>query len=406
MAKYKQRDKYPKPYDALVSLERNNEETNLERLASSTGYTEGTLGAYIRNRLRILYVFEIPGGGLRVHGIASMTYSDFAYFMSQKSHWVHSKAESLFTSLRDRSLQAFYVAIGNYNSPTLKYRVESFCILLCNAWELLLKARILQLSGEVVLYRSDGKTISLIKSVEKVFPKRNHPIRRNIEKLNEIRDQAVHLLVPDIQHTLSRIFQASVFNYLSCLKDFDYPNPHNSELSGLLSFVTTEKDIDDHIIELKYGSRSGAAVRDFLNRTRDEEKSIDSKEFAIPIGYKFVMTRDAKEGDLAITLADDGESAVLIEVPKDHNKTHPFRSREIIGGVNQKLEALGYKGQRLNAYSFQGILLLEKIRNQEANQYYYKIRNPETHKYSPDLIDLIIHKITNNPNYLVKCKET
>jgi hypothetical protein len=46
--------------------------------------------------------------------------------------------------LLEKSVHAAFSAIEIYNKPDFKYREESFSILMVNAWELLLKARILQ----------------------------------------------------------------------------------------------------------------------------------------------------------------------------------------------------------------------------------------------------------------------
>lgn len=45
--------------------------------------------------------------------------------------------------LLEKSVHAALSAIEIYNKPDFKYREESFYILMVNAWELLLKARIL-----------------------------------------------------------------------------------------------------------------------------------------------------------------------------------------------------------------------------------------------------------------------
>ena len=47
----------------------------------------------------------------------------------------------------DKSLGAMLAAIEIYNKPVFSYREESFAILATNAWELLLKARLLQLAS-------------------------------------------------------------------------------------------------------------------------------------------------------------------------------------------------------------------------------------------------------------------
>jgi len=49
--------------------------------------------------------------------------------------------------LLDKAKSALISAIEIYNKPDFAYREETFCILALNAWELLLKARILSSEG-------------------------------------------------------------------------------------------------------------------------------------------------------------------------------------------------------------------------------------------------------------------
>ena len=53
--------------------------------------------------------------------------------------------KSLSKELQDRAIQAMAAAIEIYNKPGMPYRSESFAILAINAWELLLKAKWLDL---------------------------------------------------------------------------------------------------------------------------------------------------------------------------------------------------------------------------------------------------------------------
>ena len=46
--------------------------------------------------------------------------------------------------LVDKSIEAFIMGLEIYNKPTIKYRVEGFSFFICNAWELMLKAKLLK----------------------------------------------------------------------------------------------------------------------------------------------------------------------------------------------------------------------------------------------------------------------
>ncbi len=395
----KTRDKYKKLFDTLKIFEIQSTEFNRKRLADRTGYSEGTIGVYIRNKLRNTFVFDTDSKMLIANGITAIDFATFYDFMSQKGKKARHQS-NLYTTLRERSLQAFYNAISIYNNPIREYRVESFCILLANSWEILLKARIIETLGESEIYRKDGKTISFKRAIEKIFEKPKEPARKNLELLNDIRNQAIHLLLPDIQNTLSRIFQASVFNYLKILHSFNYPNPYMRENPGLLTLVTDISDIENRIIKIKYGDNTAVRINEFLKHVEREEKDTIDPSYIIPVEYKVVLTKSEKEGDFKISSVGNGHSALLVNVPKDHNKTHPYRSTDVIEKVNDH-----FQNKIVTQYTFQGILLKEKIRNSAQNQYYYLIENPKTHKFSQELVDLIINKCEANKNYLTLAKE-
>ena len=118
-------------------------------------------------------------------------------------------------------------AIEVYNKPSFGYREEAFSILAVNAWELLLKARILQLdnnrisaiieyerrrnaNGEMSekLYRKKNRagnhcSVGMFKAHSKLVNEYgdsiNPVVLKNLEALTEIRDNAVHFLNKDFE---------------------------------------------------------------------------------------------------------------------------------------------------------------------------------------------------------------
>ena len=395
----KPRDKYKNLYTHLKRFEKNGTSFTKKKLAEITGYSVDTIGIYIRNKLKNIYVFEKEKG---VYEVRNLLKSDFQYFfdkMSQKSSEVRN-TNSLTSSLISRSLEAFYSSIGIYNNPLSRYRIESFCILLINAWELLLKARIIEKMGAKNIYRKDKKTISITAAAKKLFST-SDPVYKNLKELITLRDNAVHLLMPNrIQNILSRIFQASILNFLYLVKAYKYPNSHLKDTSGLLSLITNSEDIDEAIIPIDYGDTTSKAISNFKKNILENEKRLNSDKYIIPIGYKLVLTKKESEGDLKFKASADGEPAVIVKVPKDPNKTHPYRTTQVIELVNEEL-----RSNSISTYSFQGILELEKIQNTNSNRYYFLHENPTTRKYSMEFVEMIINKIKNDNTYIDKAKD-
>lgn len=114
--------------------------------------------------------------------------------------------KAVYKQLIDKSVAAALAAIEVYNKPDFKYRDESFVILLVNAWELLLKAKILKDSKNRLpsLYVHFGKnnhnikrsrtgnplTIDLFGAMQRLSV--DPVVSANLSSLVEIRDTAVH----------------------------------------------------------------------------------------------------------------------------------------------------------------------------------------------------------------------
>ena len=75
----------------------------------------------------------------------------------------------LINNMLDKSEEAFLMAIEIYNKPTIKYRLEGFSFFICNAWELLLKAKMLCDGKSIYYFDKPNRTISLSNCVSVVF---------------------------------------------------------------------------------------------------------------------------------------------------------------------------------------------------------------------------------------------
>lgn len=151
--------------------------------------------------------------------------------------------------LLDKSVQAALSAIELYNKPNYQYREESFTILMVNAWELLLKAKIVEDSSNRLesIYvidstqrRKDGKpykkprykvgrsgnkvTIGIHSAIRKL--ELSEPLRAQLETLVEIRDNSIHFYNESrmFDQKLLEIGTATLRSFIEMLGAwFDYP---------------------------------------------------------------------------------------------------------------------------------------------------------------------------------------
>ncbi len=146
--------------------------------------------------------------------------------------------------LVQRAEAALMAAIEIYNKPDFPYREETFAILAINAWELLLKARVVALEGNEVrsLYVYQPRRDSQGNTTKKLFVRRNRSgnpmtiglsgaidqldgdsatripleVKANLEALTEIRDNAVHFVAvgPRLAKEVLEVGTATVKNFI------------------------------------------------------------------------------------------------------------------------------------------------------------------------------------------------
>ena len=125
-------------------------------------------------------------------------------------------AQTLQSKLIEKAQEAFVMAIEIYNKPTIKYRVEGFSFFICNAWELMLKAYMMNRDGETSIYYKDNpkRTLSLENCVKKVFTNEKSPLHRNLMKIIELRNTSTHFITEEYEMVYVPLFQACVLNFV------------------------------------------------------------------------------------------------------------------------------------------------------------------------------------------------
>ena len=92
-------------------------------------------------------------------------------------------------ALLNKSEEAYLMSIEIINKPTINYRIEGFCFFICNAWELLLKAYLINKAKDinVINYKDDSnRTIGLDECLERVFTRTTDKTKNNIYKYSDI----------------------------------------------------------------------------------------------------------------------------------------------------------------------------------------------------------------------------
>lgn len=243
----------------------------------------------------------------------------------------------------EKSIAAMLSAIEIYNKPDFKYREETFSVLCINSWELLLKAKVLNLSSNKLssLFVMEYKALKTGKKSTVKRPKRNRSgnplsinifeayrivteeygvridkaVHDNLIAITEIRDNSIHFVNDDFLLALKiqELGSASLQNYLHLVSFWfgDSLSGYNFYLMPLSFFRNFNEapGVSLNVSEKK--------VLEYIKRS---EEMYDGTE---QIGdYNLTLRIDVKFQKVKST------SSIPVQITEDPNSTRVFVAEE------------------------------------------------------------------------------
>ncbi len=303
--------------------------------------------------------------------------------------------------LLNKSQEAFLLSLEIYNKPTIQYRLESFCFFFTNAWELLLKAYLIESTKieRTIFYPKvkgqSQKSITLRDALMKIFHNEKDPVRKNIDDIANLRDEATHLIIQELESVYVGLFQAGVLNYLEKLKEWFGISITDRISPAMLSLIFDVDKVDPIILRKKHGKKVADFFTGKMTEIENNISDLKDKRYSISIEYKLALVKNPKHADITLSPGlGEKFSGTIIRVPKDPKLTHPYRQKDCIELIRKKFG----EGLIFNNYDFQSIFFKEKVKGNY--KYHYRYEPFGNNAYSQDLVDLTIAKIKANSNYL------
>ncbi|CDR72650.1 MAG: DUF3644 domain-containing protein [Lactobacillus delbrueckii] len=323
--------------------------------------------------------------------------------------------ENLSNRLVGKSVEAFIMGLEIYNKPTIRYRVEGFSFFICNAWELMLKAYLINRDGETSIYYADkaDRTISLEESIKRVFTNKHDPLRLNLEQIISLRNTSTHFITEDYEQIFAPLFQACVFNYVEKMQEFHTVDVSKNIAPSFLSLSVNVSDISDKALKANYS----AVVAERMIRKRNEiagERQEEGAKYSIPIETRLVITKDPNKADFAVNVSKTADTNItIVRDIKDPNTIFTFAQRKVIDSVNKRLKKkhiLLHKikngelvKDKFTSNDFQLFIKFYDIKNKESMCYHYNIGN--RYGYSQKVVDFIIDEIEKNDSIILHIKQ-
>ena len=309
----------------------------------------------------------------------------------------------LINSFLDKSEEAFLMAIEIYNKPTIKYRLEGFAFFICNAWELLLKAKMLKNEGSIYYPDKPNRTISLSNCVSHIFTNDKDPVRKNLEIIISLRNTSTHFVIKEMDSIYLPFMQANVLNYSQKLFDFFERDITEKINSSFMTLVINNESISDEEILSRYGDNILTRYNKVKNETEQIITENSNEKLAIQIDLNVKIVKDKDEAKTTFRIAKDGEEPVrIIKEIKDTNVTHCYKQKRIREIVEDNLKRKGIN-IKINQYDLG--LLCDKFDLKGNEKYYYKHALTNSWGCSQQLVDFLTELFIKNPNIINELKE-
>ncbi|MFH1320485.1 MAG: DUF3644 domain-containing protein [Bacteroidota bacterium] len=266
--------------------------------------------------------------------------------------------KSRCTEILKKSIAAMIAAIEIYNKPDFKYREETFSILAVNSWELLFKAKWLQINNNKVnsLYvyenikkidGSQGKrkiikqtrannpyTHSLEYLAKKLEERKSldSVVRINIEALSEIRDSAVHFYNknPLFSLRIQEIGSATLKNFVTLSKEWFNINLNEFNFYLMpLGFMPATKNIE--LINLNKEEKN---ILSYLN-SLDSDSEAD-RQYSVSVNVDIKFTRSKAKDAINVQLSNDPDATKIQLTEQQFKDRYPLDYQKLIAECRER----------------------------------------------------------------------
>lgn len=315
----------------------------------------------------------------------------------------------LVSRLLDKSKEAFMMAIEIYNKLSIKYRVGGFSFFICNAWELMLKARIINIQGPGAIYYKDNpnRTITLENCIKLVFTNEHSPIHKYLMRIVELRNTSTHFIVEEYEMVYIPLFQACVLNYTEKMQEF-----HTTDITQLIpqNFLTLSvsmKALSETELRAKY---PGQIAERLINAhsSLNTEMAENNNSFAIRIEHYHYITKDqAKATDIVHIDSSADPGVQILRELKDPNNTYKYTAKKCIQEINNRLNRhktnLLYNGNPVSftTHHFSLFCKYYNIKENPKMCYTYTVTTSPSYGYSIHAIDFIFAEIQKDPSNII-----
>lgn len=297
---------------------------------------------------------------------------------------LNSKELSKYVNaLLNKSEEAYLMSIEIINKPTINYRTEGFCFFICNAWELLLKAFLINKVKDinVINFKNDSnRTIGLDECVEKVFTSTTDKIKTNISFIRSIRNKSTHLILPEFDFMLAPAFQRCLTNYNKFFKK-QFPDYNlNEKVTPYIALVNPGNNED--VSSLILNPANLLLIDKLKSELTTDENLVQT--------LRLISTKKESDADIKYTIVKDcGENAKFINAPKNIEIMYPYTTQEVIKKISESIEITLGPSHGFTSNKFHNICKRKNIKGNQDYCYLFPYSKNDIKRYSDLAIEYI-----------------
>ena len=211
--------------------------------------------------------------------------------------------------------------------------------------------------------------------VQKVFSNEKAPLRKNLEKIIELRNTSTHFITEEYEAVYVPLLQACVFNFVDKMMEF-----HEVDMTQVIpeNFITLSvrlKSLNETEIKGKYTEQVAERI---LTAQRNLEPMIENNNnaFAIRVEHLHYATKKKSEAtELYHIDKDAAEGVRIIKELKDPNETHKYSLKTCLEEVNKRLSRNGivvyFNGNQVKINNYHFRLMNDYFKIKENEKFCY-----------------------------------
>lgn len=247
--------------------------------------------------------------------------------------------EKHYNFLKNKSIESFLLSIEIFNKPTINYRLEGCVFFLCNAWELMLKAKLLK-ENISIYYPNSGRTLSLNDAAAKIMTNKKDPVRVNLNIITTLRNTATHDIIPEFEIVYMPFLTFCVKSYADKMYDYLGVNISKYIKTDFLSLFTNNRTINESEILSSYGEN----IKNIFDSKISSIKEVIDENPDMSIGYNVVINlariNNKSKADFTFYASKNPKDTNVKYIDRylDPNETHSLTYHMVINEVDKTIK--------------------------------------------------------------------